>query len=114
MEAGTQKRYVARSMQIAARAVGGEMMIMSAKDSTLFTLNEVATAIWEAADGSTPLDQIVDQKVCAAFEVAPSVALSDAEDLVAELSSHGLLLVSDQPITQPAIWQTGGPAKETP
>ena len=37
-------------MFIAARAVGGEMMIMSAKDSTLFTLNEVATAIWEAID----------------------------------------------------------------
>ena len=36
---------------VAARAVGGEMMIMSAKDSTLFTLNEVAMAIWEAADG---------------------------------------------------------------
>jgi hypothetical protein len=109
MEAVPEKRYIARSMQIAARAVGGEMMIMSAKDSTLFTLNEVATAIWEAADGSTPLDQIVDQKVCAAFEVAPSVALSDAEDLVDELSSHGLLLVSDQPIVR-----TGGPAKETP
>ncbi len=36
------KRYVARSSQIAARALGGEMMIMSARDSTLFTLNEVA------------------------------------------------------------------------
>jgi hypothetical protein len=109
METVPQKRYVARSTQIAARAVGGEMMIMSAKDSTLFTLNETATAIWEAADGATPLDQIVDQKVCAAFEVAPSVAMSDAEDLVAELSSHGLLLVSDRPISS-----TGGAAKETP
>ena len=85
------------------------MMIMSAKDSTLFTLNEVATAIWEAADGCTPLDQIVDQKVCAVFEVAPSVAMSDAESLVAELSSHGLLLVSEQPISSAKT-----PAKETP
>jgi hypothetical protein len=35
--------------------------------------------------------------------------MSDAEDLVAELSSHGLLLVSDQPISG-----SGSPAKETP
>ena len=47
-----KKRYVARSSEIAARRLGDEMMIMSGRDSTLFTLNEVATIIWEAADGS--------------------------------------------------------------
>ena len=43
--------YIARSTAIAARILGGEMMIMSALDSTFFTLNEVATVIWQAADG---------------------------------------------------------------
>ena len=52
-------RYIARSTQIAARVLGGEMMIMSAVDSTFFTLNEVATAVWQAADGRTPLSEIV-------------------------------------------------------
>ena len=47
--------YVARASEIAARMLGGEMMIMSARDSTLFSLNETATAIWQAADGRTPL-----------------------------------------------------------
>jgi len=93
------KRYVARSSQIAARALGGEMMIMSARDSTLFTLNEVATVIWQAADGTTPLDEIVERKVCAAFDVEPGVALKDAESLVEDLAARGILLVSDQPIT---------------
>ena len=93
------KRYVARSSQIAARALGGEMMIMSARDSTLFTLNEVATVIWQAADGTTPLDEIVERKVCAVFDVEPAVALKDAESLVEELAARGILLVSDQPIT---------------
>ena len=36
--------YIARSTEIAARVLGGEMMIMSARDSTLFNLNDVATA----------------------------------------------------------------------
>ena len=51
--------YVARSSAIAARMLGGEMMIMSAVNSTFFTLNEVATVIWQAADGRTPLSEIV-------------------------------------------------------
>ena len=93
------KRYVSRSSQIAARILGGEMMIMSARDSTLFTLNEVATVIWQAADGTTPLDEIVERRVCAVYDVEPGVALKDAESLVEELAARGILLVSDQPIT---------------
>ena len=50
------KLYVARSTAIAARSLGDETMVMSAADSTLFTLNEVATMIWQAADGATPLE----------------------------------------------------------
>jgi len=38
--------YIARSTAVAARSLDGEMMIMSARDSTLFTLNPVGTAIW--------------------------------------------------------------------
>ena len=50
----TNCRYIARSTAIAARALGDETMIMSATNSTLFTLDEVASVIWEAADGVTP------------------------------------------------------------
>lgn len=91
--------YIARSKKIAARNLGGEMMIMSAVDSTFFTLNEVATAIWEAADGKTPLSQIVDQRVCTEFNVEPEQAQRDAQEFVAELSQHGILLVSDCPMS---------------
>lgn len=73
-------------------------MIMSAVDSTFFTLNEVATAIWQAADGRTPLSQIVADKICREFDAEPGQAQRDAEEFVNELSQHGILLVSDQPI----------------
>jgi hypothetical protein len=82
--------------------LGGEMMIMSALDSTLYSLNETATAIWQAADGRTPLSEIVERTVCAEYEVAPQDALQDAEELVRELASHGILRLSDQPIAVPA------------
>ena len=94
--------YIARSNAIAARILGGEMMVMSAVDSTFFTLNEVATSIWQAADGHTPLSEIVERVVCSQFEVDPDVARVDAEHFVEELSKHGILLVSDLPIEEAA------------
>lgn len=92
--------YIARSKEIAARMLGGEMMIMSARDSSLFSLNDVASAIWQAADGVTPLAEIVERRVCAEFEVEPEVALRDATELVNQLAEHGILRVSETPIRE--------------
>ena len=92
--------YIARVKEVAARSIGGEMMIMSARDSTLFSLNETATAIWQAADGVTPLAEIVQHSVCANFEVDPATALRDAEELVERLAQHGILKLSDHPIVE--------------
>ncbi len=78
--------------------LGDEMVIMSGKDSTLFTLNPVATVIWNAADGKTTLEQIVEQRVCDEFEVDRATAMQDAESFVSELAQHGILMVSDSPI----------------
>lgn len=90
--------YIARSSAIAARMLAGEMMIMSAIDSTFFTLNDTATLIWQAADGTTPLSQIVADKLCAEYDIDPKSATSDVEQFVNELCRHGILIASDQPI----------------
>jgi hypothetical protein len=74
------------------------MMIMSAVDSTFFTLNETATAIWQAADGTTPLSKIVANDVCSDYDVDAETAVEDAMQFITELSTHGILMVSDQPI----------------
>lgn len=97
------RSYVARSSEVAARRLGDEVMIMSAGDSTLFTLNAVATAIWEAADGSTTLDDIVKRNICPSFAVEPSVAQRDAESLAEGLAGHGILLLSDRPFLPPGL-----------
>jgi hypothetical protein len=92
------EKYIARSKAIAARLVGGEMMVMSAVDSTFFTLNDVASTIWQAADGRTPLSEIVAGKVCQEFDVEPEQAQRGADRFVNELSQHGILLLSDRPL----------------
>ena len=94
------EKYIARSKAIAARMLGGEMMIMSASDSTFFTLNEVASTIWQAADGRTPLSEIVAGRICQEFDVARERAQRGADRFVDELALHGILLVSDQPLME--------------
>src|SRR6202162_3953471 len=94
------EKYIARSSAIAARMLGGEMMVISASDSTFCTLNEVASTIWQAADGRTPLSAIVDGKVCKEFDVDREQAQRGADRFVDELSQHGILLVSDQPLME--------------
>jgi hypothetical protein len=90
--------YMARNPRVAARSLDGEMMIMSSRDSTLFTLNRTATILWQSADGTTPLDEIVEHRIVPEFEVDPAAALQDAETLARELASHEILQISEQPI----------------
>ena len=93
-------KYIARSTAIASRILADEMIIMSAADSTLFSLNPAGTVIWEAADGKTPLLRIVEDKVCAECDIGIEQAYADAEEFVQGLAEHGILLVSDVPIIQ--------------
>jgi ABC-type uncharacterized transport system auxiliary subunit len=82
--------YIARSSAVAARALEEEMVVMSMRDSTLFTLNE--------ADGRTPLSKIVRERICAKFETEPDAAYADAETFCRQLTECGVLLLSEQPI----------------
>jgi hypothetical protein len=93
----TQKWYVARNTEIAARRLGDEMMVISSRTSTLFTLNELAVVIWESASGSASLDEIVQRDICPRFDVDPGVALRDATCLAQGLAAHGILLLAETP-----------------
>jgi hypothetical protein len=100
--------YVARNPRVAARSLDGEMMIMSGRDSTLFTRNKTATIPWQSAGGATPLDEMVEHKICPEFDVEPAVALHDAETLARELATPEILQVSEQPIP-PRLASSGEP-----
>jgi hypothetical protein len=89
--------FVVRGAKLAARKVGGEMVILSAEDSSLFVLNEVGTTIWEAADGCTSIQAIVDA-VCLEYDVDPETALRDVEEFVQTLATAGVLSTSDQAV----------------
>ncbi len=73
---------------------------MSATNSTLFTLNEVASVIWKALDGTTPLGEIVAHEVCTKYDAELDTTLEDAEAVVRGLAHHGLLIISKKPISE--------------
>jgi hypothetical protein len=98
-ESQTQK-YIVRGENLAARMLGGEMMIMSVTDSTLFSLNETASVIWKAADGVTPLREIVEREIITQFEVDPGTAYEDTLEFIEELALHGIIRITDQPATK--------------
>jgi hypothetical protein len=91
------EKYICRSTAVAARLLGDEMFIMLAVDSKLFSLNRTATVIWLAADGKTPLAEIVRTRVCPGRKVDPNVAYKDAAEFVEALAQQGLLSISDHP-----------------
>jgi len=93
------EKFIVRCPALAYRMLGGETIVMSASDSTLFTLDDVASLIWQQADGRTSLTQIV-ARICKEYEVDPGQARCDAEEFIAELARHGLLAVSDQVVAE--------------
>jgi hypothetical protein len=102
-------RYVARANNVAARMIGGEMMIMSGVDSSLYSLNETASILWQAADGVTPLAQIVERHICADYAIDPATALRDAEELSEDLARRGILVLSDSPLPTLGAAAKGSP-----
>ena len=95
----TGHHYISRSTDVAARLIGDELMIMSGRDSSLFSLNETAALLWQAADGVTPLSEIVERNICPVFDVDRETALQDAYGLAAELADRGILRISGRPVS---------------
>jgi hypothetical protein len=93
----SQEMFIAQSPDIAMSTLGDDTIIMSTLDSTVFMLNAVGTVIWKSADGATPLSRIVQEKVCAEFDVKNDQAFVDAHEFVEKLAQHGILRLSGEP-----------------
>ena len=91
--------YIARGDRLAARRLENETMILCPEDSGLYVLNELGTALWEAADGQTPLTAIVDEVICRDFDVDAATALADAREFVEGLERRRVLRVAAVPFS---------------
>ena len=94
----SQNIYQARNSTVGPRELDHERMIMTGRDSTLFTLGEVAAIIWESANGLVTLDETVELKIYAEFDVETAAAQLDAEMMAETLAQDGILHRSRQPM----------------
>ena len=89
--------YLSRNPDTASRMLGDELIVMSVTDSTLFSLNETAAIVWQAADGRTALSEIVARAIVPRFEIDPAAAYRDAVEFAEELARHGILRIAREP-----------------
>ena len=94
--------YVKAKSHTSARGLGDELIVLSARTSKIYGLNETGAAIWQAADGVTPLEQIARTVLAGTFEVSPEEAYSDALELARGLAAEGVLELSEAPIPERA------------
>lgn len=89
-------RYIAQNPDTPARTIDGEAIVITPHDSTLHTLNETATYIWDRADGTRTLEEIA-AEMLEEFETDAETLRADALDFVQTAVDKGLMLVTEEP-----------------
>lgn len=82
--------YPRQRPDLAARVIGGEAVVVTPADARVHELNEVATAVFEACDGTRSGWQLVDV-VLGAFEVGRDEAVRDVTTLLETMREAGLV-----------------------
>lgn len=90
------ENYPARSHRVAYRLIDGTAVTVGGSDAKLRTLNDAGTMVWQLADGTLTISQIAD-RLCERFEVERPLALKDVEAFVSDLSSKGMVTLSESP-----------------
>ena len=98
--------YVARADRLAARAVAGEMVILKADDSSLYVLNGIGTAVWQAADGGTL--SAASSRDLSRVRSDRETAVRDVTTFVEALVSHGVMRISRTAMAGGDIAPAGG------
>src|SRR5438046_1663707 len=83
------KRVFRHRGEFALRQVGNESILVPIRNrvgdlDSVFTLNAVASRVWEGLDGLRPVDSIV-ETVCEEYDVTTEAARADIDELI-----HGL------------------------
>jgi coenzyme PQQ synthesis protein D (PqqD) len=79
-------RRPSRSRSVAWQTIDGETVLLRTRENELLGLNPVGGRIWELADGTRSIDQIVDT-VAADFRVPAEITRADALRFLEELTS---------------------------
>ena len=72
------------------RTIDGETVILNREEGQLHQLNPTASFIWDCCDGNSNIAEIID-RLAGAYEVEPSAARKDVEEVLLKLRKSNLL-----------------------
>ena len=89
------QRHFVRKRDLVTRSILEEMIVIPVRNNmgdlnSIYTLNDVGTAIWEFLDGKSNVGQIV-AAICRDFEVSAEEAAKDTVDFLEALEKEGLI-----------------------
>jgi hypothetical protein len=92
------KRFLKKGNWV-TREIAGETIIVPVRCHTndldsIYTLNEIATQIWQLLDGRTNVDHIV-EAVCQEYDISPEEARRDTLDFLQSLEAADLITLLD-------------------
>ena len=92
---GTWVKASGRDREFVTRQIAGETLIIPVAGQVgdldaIYTLNEVASKIWESIEGPTAVPQIVDT-LTREYDVTPDEAQADVLELLDALAVKGLI-----------------------
>lgn len=82
-----------RRSDINYRTIDGETVILNRAEGRLHQLNPTASFIWDCCDGNSNIVEIID-RLAGAYEVEPSTARKDVEEVLLKLRKSKLLEAS--------------------
>jgi hypothetical protein len=85
-----QNSVFGRRDRVIAQQVEGQSVLLDVDSGEYFALNEVGGLLWELCDGSHSVASMVDV-ICEQYDAESSVVLTDATELLENLSGAGLI-----------------------
>lgn len=86
--------YPHRSDELVWRVIDGEVVILTVDGNQIHTLNKVGRAIWELADGTRNIKELI-SLICERFDVSFEVAQADVLEFAEQLADKNILLITD-------------------
>ena len=80
-----------KNPDLAWREIDDETVIISPHDSVMHELNDTGSFLWKNIDGKKSAAELAELLV-ENYQVAPDIALSDAQALLEEMSSRKLVV----------------------
>jgi hypothetical protein len=80
-----------RRQGVVGQVIDDEAVLLDIQGGEYFSLNSVASRIWELCDGTRTVDEIV-AAICVEFDVAADVAVGDVGEMIDALTAANLVV----------------------